>query len=207
MDIDTLITPPLSQSNHEWSQDILGHGGKEDTLGWYACAASSFAWLCNALGVTKHATPRSMNNFLKGIPGAFVDRNGNPGVLLNFEIAAKAVGLKAPDAERTRAPFGDPKLVTAADAALQKGLAAFHVDHNSDVPGGDKNGDHFIAVAAHVGASIAEDGTAIPEHYLCMDPAPGATCRLDAKSLQGTSAWNGKAKHFKVVSVIPVYKP
>lgn len=208
---------PLAQADAEWHHDILGHGGPDDTLGLYGCADSSWAMLANAMGVTGHATPRTVNNFLKGIPGAFVDLHGKPGVLFNFVVAAHSMGLVAHDngagqpwggeGFRLRADIGDPRLADLAGATLAKGGGLiFHVDHNKDVPGGDPRGDHFIACAEYVGAHIDDAGIAHAACFKCGDPAPGDFCFLDARSLSGTSKWGSKDKHYNVVSVIPVFR-
>ena len=197
----------LVQSHPEWTADVLGHGKETDTLGRYGCAVTSLAILANAFGVTKKATPKTMNNFLKKTPGAFVDGTGTKaGVLLSFETAAKAIGLKAANGERVRAAIGDVRLAPLARKVLEGGgLCVFHVDHNKDVPGGDPRGDHFIAAGEHVLASVA-NGVATPSAFRCVDPTTGASILIDENTMRGKSMWKGKEKTFNVVSVIPVYR-
>ncbi len=75
-------------------------------------------------------------------------------------------------------------------------LCIVHVDHDSEGPNGDIEGDHFVLAQKLSNAQ--------PLHYECIDPAPGNIVWLDAARCQGTTRWGKAVKVYKGVGALPL---
>ena len=185
----------LAQADHRWSKLAVGHADlvahPKHTYGWVGCLSTAACMAVNALTGSKLTPPEFQAHALAK------DAQAWSGVLINLERALRVFGLSAPDGMRVRSHIGDPALVALANACFTHGKACLlHVDHNSSLPRGDPFGDHFLFAYALV------DGK-----YLCADPAPGSVVEVDAQALEGESKWGEELKHYRVVSVAPVWKP
>lgn len=90
----------------------------------------------------KNLTPLDANEVGKRTPGAFTGANTNPTVL------GAAMGIDVPYKHQLRKNGGTATtqdMKRRIDDTLRKGgVVILHVDYDSEQPGGDPNGDHFI---------------------------------------------------------------
>lgn len=78
------------------------------------------------------------------------------------------------------------KLRAVIIAALINGAKVLlHVDHDSTLPKGDPEADHWILARSYVTPSLADDTGAV----ICADPATGKEVRLLTATLKGASGW------------------
>lgn len=181
----------LRQNDPRWGSHQLGKGTL--TIGKAGCLLTCLVMAANRLR-SESKTPLEADALCTAA-GAF---NGS---LIVVPKAAEVLGLRAPDAARVRAKPGDLHLTaTIRDTLQQDGLAIVHVDHDSKLPLGDPEGDHFVLAFRVVKPDIG------PEHYECVDPAPGAVVWLDTTSCEGTSKWGKQFKQYKATGVIPVWR-
>lgn len=195
----------LRQADPLWHDDVVGDGDVDQhhTLGWIGCLCTAAAIAGNHFG--GKFTPRDVNELAKKNKCFGANKAGYH-ILLNLELIAPHLGLRMLDRERVRWKLEDPNRVRQASLmavnVLQAGGAVIlHVDHNNDKEHGDPLGDHFIigrsrpAVAADVFSDIT-----------CSDPAPGKVIPIHEETMTGDSLWGADKKHYKVVSVVPVWK-
>ena len=85
-------------------------------------------------------------------------------------------------------------------AALINGQKVLlHVDHDSTLPKGDPEADHFILARSYVTPSLADDTGQV----ICADPATGKEVRLLTATLKGPSGWrDGRPYEVKGLRVL-----
>lgn len=180
---------PLYQADAHWSGLTLGKG--PSTIGKSGCLLVCLTMAAREFGVRPTLLPPHAN-LLCLEAGAF------DGDALIVHLAAAALDLDAPLAERIVAPVGSGALIDAVSDALVGGaLAILHVDHDSTRPSGDADADHFILAYQIKG-----------DRVLCYDPAVGRV-QLTWPGLQsaGDVVWGPKDfRRYRVMAVRPIRK-
>jgi hypothetical protein len=192
----------LRQGDRLWSGLQLGHG--RSSYGGAGCLMFDILMAAHALGTRPlEFGPRDANELFKRV-GAFRLPDGRAGGSnLVIHIAAAAVGLEAPYAERTVGPAGSLQLANAIERALERGLAILHVDHDRDRPAGDAAADHFVLLLRMARTELG------PLELECADPAPreekDRLVRLAWPELRGLAMWSPKdVRRYNVLGVRPI---
>ena len=176
----------LWQADPRWSTLMLGHGPAR--IGRAGCLLTILTEAARILAGRHGLLPPHANEQLRQTPGAFVAAGTDiRGDSLVVEVAARALGMESPQSERVD---GDNEaLREAIEAALLRGLAILHVNHDDDI-----SGDHFILANGR-----GEGGT-----VEALDPALARTVVLSWPELTADVHWNKKPKHYTVVAVRPI---
>ncbi len=170
----------LWQADPRWSKETLGHG--PSTIGRGGCLLTVLTEAATLLTHRPGLIPPMVNATLKATPGAFIkDR-------LDVEVAARALGMVSPARERDAGPSG-VVLRDAIDAALCRGFAILHVDHD-----GVDGGDHFVLATGRGPLNEVD----------CIDPAPAHRILLGWPDLEAPVFWGKKLKRYRVVAVRPL---
>lgn len=172
------------QGAPEYGRDLVGHG--KSTMHGAGCLVTTLMSLALYMGaVDSTMTPGKANQLMKAIPGAFDGSN------LYMHVGAKAVGLEAPEGERIRAGWGNPKLKQLLIDTIKAGdCAVLHVSTDGDVSDG---GEHFV------GAYAIED-----DMILCTDSALGGPVLIPLATMEKRVMWKDKQKHYQICSVAPI---
>lgn len=190
------MTAFFRQGDALWSQHRLGHG--PSTIGRAGCLLTALcqarAWLHDD---DRIVSPDDAN--LRCLDaGAFV------GSGLVVAKAAQALGLVADPALRRSITGGDEALRDAIRGAFDRSdVALLHVDHDSTLPHGDPEGDHWI-LALHLVMVDHHDNpgvVAITPEIVCADPATGREARLSMRTLHDIG---GTWKPYRVTDVQPL---
>lgn len=186
----------LRQNDPRWGARPIG--ASKVTIGRAGCLLTDLAMAKNLYEIAsvppKVITPIEADAIC-------VSANAYQGALLLVERAAKALGMRAPESERLRCKKGDPRVpALVREVLLKGGFAVVHVDHDSTLPDGDPEGDHFVLAFRLVKPDVG------PEHFECADPAPGRTVWLDTKDCMGTCMWGSTLKTYRAVGVIPLWR-
>jgi hypothetical protein len=164
------------QGDGEWGGRALGFS--RETISEEGCMVTALAMASNTQAGTDW-NPGDVNELAQSA-GAF------KGDLLILELAAEAVGLRAPDDERIHAGDGDSSELRALmrRALSSGGGALLNVGHGSP--------SHFVYLHG-------EDASG----FVAADPALGRDIHIDASTLQADSGWNNRPY---VLGVAPVWR-
>ena len=192
------------QADIEWSTELLGNS-RTSTVGAKGCAVACVAMATQLRGAGGLLTPRQVN-IAGRAAGGFVSGSGS----MILERLAKSASLVAPESLRLRdkdpSVEADQKVLastifrslskaSAGGFFVDGGFCILNVDHN-----GDEHPDHFILLVGPSG-----------DHgWEALDPAPGASIRIDSLTFQGDSLWGHSPggteiwKHYKVIGAAPI---
>lgn len=174
------------QGSSAWGSDLVGNGSSSMAkAGCLVTSMTAIAFFLDTVGATMN--PGVANALMKDIPGSFIGSN------MKMHVAAKALNLQAPTAERTYGPWGDPAHRNALVKAIENGECAIvHVSTDGDPKDG---GEHFIAAYAIADGQV-----------LCSDPALGRSVTIPLSTMATVVMWRDKPKQYQIVSVAPVRK-
>jgi len=178
----------IRQGDPRWSDALVGDGQKKfSAVGCLVCCIQQAAM--DLVDGATTADPRIAN--MRGRDaGAFV---GSAAIV---ECLAAANMMRAgPRIE------GDVvKLRAVVIAALINGQKVLlHVDHDSTLPKGDPEADHWVLARSYVTPTLADDTGQI----ICADPATGKETKLLTSTLKGPSGWrDGREYEVKGLRVL-----
>lgn len=177
------------QGDKRWRRTRLGEPGSKSTVGGAGCNLLAFVDHLRTMGVDPAATPLTVLE--KSLAAAKRCWRGNMVVLPHM---AELYGLNGE--ELVRAP---PQGAAEMRALLTRTLAAdgrctLWVDHDSSLPDGDPEGDHFVAARRIEG-----------DRVVFADSATGEEDSIDLRTLSGTTTWQTEdgpvLKVYQVLSV------
>jgi len=167
----------FKQADRQWSRERLGLG--TSTIGASGCL------LCSLLMAKQQLLPSEPTILPPDGNALLLAAKAFHGSSLSVPVAAKALGLSAPDSERLR---GVPDDRAAIEAALSKGACVLHVATD-----GGRTGRHFILALRIEGDEV-----------VVADPALGKEVRLMLNRLTFVM-WGKKQKSYRIVGVVPVH--
>lgn len=166
----------FKQNDKRWGKTRLGERGSKSTVGGAGCNLLAFVDHLRTLGIDPDATPLTVLERSIAAPGRCWQ--GNMAVL---PALARLYGLDGD--ELVRAPPQPAQEMRALILrTLDKGgrLTAW-VDHDSSLPDGDPEGDHFVAIRRLEG-----------DRLVYADSASGIEDSLDRRTLTGNTTWETK---------------
>lgn len=195
----------FAQGDPAHASTLLGWG--PSTFHGAGCVLMCLVRAAHHLGTRPSLSPIDANKLLRDA-GCFRRRRADGllvtatrddgGCLLHVPSAAAELGLSAPDKGVLRLGVHDAPTVRAGLArAVVPGVALLWVDHDSDTPLGDPEGDHYV-----LAFGWDRSGGVV----LCDDPATGDVTRLAWPSLAAKNVrWGRKTKDYRsVLTVRPI---
>lgn len=185
----------FKQGDKRWRKARLGEAGSKSTVGGAGCNLLAFTDHLRTLGIDPDATPLTVLERSLAAPERIW--RGNLPIL---PLLAKLYGLNGD--ELVRAP---PQSAQEVRGLITRTLArggrlTAWVDHDSSLPDGDPEGDHFVAIRRLEG-----------DRVVYADSATGIEDSLDLRTLSGTTTWqteDGPAlKVYQVMSVRAFVRP
>ena len=179
----------LKQSDRLWSRTRLGERGSKSTVGGAGCNLLAFVDHLRTMGIDPDATPLTVLERSLAAPGRCWQ-----GSMAVLPALARLYGLNGD--ELVRAP---PQPAQAMRELILRtldkhGRLTAWVDHDSTLPDGDPEGDHFVAIRRLEG-----------DRLVYADSATGIEDSLDLRTLTGNTTWETKdgpvVKVYQVLSV------
>lgn len=178
----------LRQNDPLWGKTRLGEKGSKSTVGAAGCNLLSFVDHLRTMGVDPGATPLTVLERSLAAP-----KRCWRGNMVVLPLLAELYGLDGEELARAPQPAQAMReLLTRTLAA--GGRCTLWVDHDSNLPDGDPEGDHFVAARRLEG-----------DRVIFADSATGIEDSVDLRTLSGTTTWQTKdgpvLKVYQVLSV------
>lgn len=177
----------LWQGSPNWRDVKLGKGNA--TIGRAGCLLVCLTEAIRLLANRSQLLPTTVND-------TAIAAEAYVGSLIVLDKAARAYGLTADARDKVELPLSvgnRQPLIDGIKRALGAGLGIIHIDHDSETPGGDVDGDHFILATCVDALGV-----------VCLDPALAKETRLLLPTLTADVKWGAVPKHYKALCVRPI---